>query len=68
VFVNVPLSTVLRVEEKRFNFERTLLVGGIGAGLVIGTLAIATGGTSGGGEDGGSDARVRVPLIRIPFR
>lgn len=68
VFVSVPFSTILRAEEKRFSLERTLLMGGIGVGLVAGALAITTGGTDGGGEDGGTDARVRVPLIRIPFR
>jgi hypothetical protein len=69
VFVSLPWSSVLRIEERRFSTVRTLLAGAIGAGLVTGAIvAISTGGTSNGGEDGGSDARIRVPLIRVLVR
>jgi hypothetical protein len=44
------------------------LLAGAGAAAVVTALAIDAGGTGGGPEDPGSNSRLRLPLIRFPFR
>jgi hypothetical protein len=67
-FVTVPFDAVQRIEVRRFNAGRTALFAGAAAAVVVAALAIDGGGTGGGPEDPGNNSRVRLPLIRIPFR
>jgi len=69
VFLSLPWTAVVRVEEKRFNTGRTLAVAGAAAVAAVAVLAINGGGTrNGDGGPPGDDARVRIPLIRLPVR
>jgi hypothetical protein len=67
-FLTVPLDAVQRIEVRRFSAGRTALLAGAGAAVIVAALAIDGGGTGGGPEDPGNNSRVRLPLIRIPFR
>jgi hypothetical protein len=67
-FVTVPLDAVQRIEVRSFSAGRTALLAGAGAAVVVAALAIDGGGTGDGPEDPGNNSRVRLPLIRIPFR
>ena len=65
-FIDVPWTSVVRVEEKRLSVGRTVALAGAGAGVAIAVLAVSAGGT-GAGEDPPSNS-VLVPVLRLFFR
>lgn len=65
-FLDVPWTSVMRIEEKRLSVGRTVALAGAGAAATIAILAVSTGGT-GGGEDPPSNS-VLVPVLRLLFR
>lgn len=66
VFLELPRSSVQRVEVREFSIGRTALLAGGGVAIVVTALSIDGGGTGGGSEDPGTNSRIRLPLIRIP--
>jgi len=68
VFLEVPRSSVQRVEMREFSVGRTALLAGAGAAIVVAALSIDGGGTGDGPEDPGTNSRIRVPLLRILIR
>lgn len=65
-FLDVPWTSVTRIEEKRLSVGRTAGLVGAGAAATVAILAVSTGGT-GGGEDPPSNS-VLVPVLRLFFR
>ena len=65
-FLSLPWSSVVRIEEKRFNAGRTAIVAGVGAIAAAGFLTLATGG-SGDQEPPGTNENV-IAVLRFIIR